>query len=360
VKRAALIACIVVVSACNSQTVSESSTTIPDDVPITMAFVGDILPHSPLVARAQDNEQGFSPMFEDITPLIAAADLAICHLETPIAPQGEELSTFPFFGVPPTITEAIAKAGFDRCSTASNHTYDRGVKGIDETINALLANNVAQSGMARTPSEIEPQTFSVKGVTLSHLSYTFSYNGLSLPQDQEWRSALIDTDRILRDAKTAREMGASAVIISMHWGNEMSHQLNSQQVSVADALTKSGFVDLIVGHHAHVVQPIEKVNGVWVMYGMGNVLSNLPTDERWPASSQDAGVFTITMRRNADGNFSFDSPIVHPTWVDKQNGWIIRDIEKSLSNSNNSGVNARELELSLGRTTRVLGDFIAR
>ena len=273
-----------------------------------MAFVGDILPHSPLVARAQGNEQGFSPMFEDITPLIASADLAICHLETPIAPQGEELSTFPFFGVPPTITEAIAKAGFDRCSTASNHTYDRGVKGIDETVNALLANNVAQSGMARTPSEIEPQTFSVKGVTLSHLSYTFSYNGLSLPQDQEWRSALIDTDRILRDARTAREMGADAVIVSMHWGNEMSHQLNSQQISVADALTKSGDVDLIVGHHAHVVQPIEKVNGVWVMYGMGNVLSNLPTDERWPASSQ----------------------------------------------------NARELELSLGRTTRVLGDFIAR
>jgi poly-gamma-glutamate synthesis protein (capsule biosynthesis protein) len=360
VKRAALIACIAVVSACNSQIVSEYNTTIPEDVPITMAFVGDILPHSPLVARAQQNEQGFSPMFEDITPLIASADLAICHLETPIAPQGEALSTFPFFGVPPTITEAIAKAGFDRCSTASNHTYDRGVKGIDETINALLANNVAQSGMARTPSEIEPQTFSVKGVTLSHLSYTFSYNGLSLPQDQEWRSALINTDRILRDAKTAREMGASAVIVSMHWGNEKSHQLNSQQISVADALTKSGFVDLIIGHHAHVVQPIEKVNGVWVIYGMGNVLSNLPTDERWPASSQDAAVFTITMRRSTAGKVSFDTPVVHPTWVDKQNGWIIRDIEKSLSNSNNSSVNARELELSLGRTTRVLGDFIAR
>jgi poly-gamma-glutamate synthesis protein (capsule biosynthesis protein) len=325
-----------------------------------MAFVGDILPHSPLVARAQRNEQGFSPMFEDVTPLIASADLAICHLETPVAPQGEKLSTFPFFGVPPTITEAITKAGFDRCSTASNHTYDRGVKGIDETVNALLANNVAQSGMARSPSEIEPQTFSVKGVTLSHLSYTFSYNGLSLPKDEEWRSALIDTDRILRDAKTAREMGASAVIVSMHWGNEMSHQLNSQQVSVADALTKSGFVDLIVGHHAHVVQPIEKVNGVWVMYGMGNVLSNLPTDERWPASSQDAGVFTITMRRSTAGKVSFDTPVVHPTWVDKQNGWIIRDISKMLAKSNNSSVNARDLELSLGRTTRVLGDFIAR
>jgi poly-gamma-glutamate synthesis protein (capsule biosynthesis protein) len=366
VKRAALFACLLGVTACSSNTVTESSTTVPEDSAITMAFVGDILPHSPLVNQAQRNAAAagnvdgydFSPMFADIAPLIASADLAICHLETPIAPQGEALSTFPFFGVPPTITEAIAKAGFDRCSTASNHTYDRGLAGIDTTINALLANNVAQSGMARTPNEIEPQTFSVKGVTLSHLSYTFSYNGLSLPQDQEWRSALIDTDRILRDARKAREMGADAVIVSMHWGNEMSHQLNSQQTNVADALTKSGDVDLIVGHHAHVVQPIEKVNGVWVMYGMGNVLSNLPTDERWPASSQDAGVFTITMRRNTAGKVLFDSPIVHPTWVDKQNGWIIRDITKLRANSNTSGVNTRELELSLGRTTRVLGEFI--
>ena len=332
-----------------------------------MAFVGDILPHSPLVNQAQRNAAAlgspdvydFSPMFANITPLIAYADLAICHLETPIAPQGEALSTFPFFGVPPNITKAIAAAGFDRCSTASNHTYDRGLSGIDATINALLDQGVAQSGMARTPNEIEPQVFSVNDVTLSHLSYTFSYNGLSLPQDQEWRSALIDTDRILRDAKTARQLGAEVVIVSMHWGNEMSHQLNSQQTNVADALTKSGDVDLIVGHHAHVVQPIEKVNGVWVMYGMGNVLSNLPTDERWPASSQDAGVFTTTMRRDAGGNVVFDTPVVYPTWVDKDNDWIIRNINENLR-SKTPGINANELERSLRRTTRVLGEFIAR
>jgi poly-gamma-glutamate synthesis protein (capsule biosynthesis protein) len=96
------------------------------------------------------------------------------------------------------------------------------------------------------------------------------------------------------------------------------------------------------------------------MYGMGNVLSNLPTDERWPASSQDAGVFMITLRRSTAGKVSFDTPVVHPTWVDKQNGWIIRDIKKLLANSNTSGVNTRELELSLGRTTRVLGEFIVR
>lgn len=358
VKRTALFACILLVSACGKS--STSSTTIsPSETTITLAFTGDILPHSPLVSRAQHDKEGFSPMFRDITPLIASADLAICHLETPIAPQGESLSTFPFFGVPPTIANAIARAGFDRCSTASNHTYDRGSLGVDATVNALLNSGVQQSGMARTPDEISPHIFNVKGIAISHLSYTFSYNGLTLPHDEEWRSALIDTERIIRDAQVAREMGAEAVIVSMHWGNEMSNQLNSQQISVADAVTKSGDVDLIIGHHAHVVQPIKKVNGVWVIYGMGNVLSNLPTDERWPASSQDAAIFTTTLHCNTAGRVSFDTPVVHPTWVDKQNGWIIRDIQKSLANPIAAGINAQELELSLGRTTRVLGDFIA-
>jgi poly-gamma-glutamate synthesis protein (capsule biosynthesis protein) len=365
VKRAALIACILLVSACNSEAISEPTTTVPEEVSITMAFVGDVLPHSPLVTQARRNATrvgnpdgfDFSPMFADITPLISQADLAICHLETPIAPQGEALSTFPFFGVPPEITNALAESGFDRCSTASNHTYDRGLTGIDTTVNALQDQGIAQSGMARTPDEIEPSVFELRGVVMSHLSYTFSYNGLTLPQDQQWRSALINTDRILRDAKKARQLGAQVVIVSMHWGNEMSHQLNSQQTSVAKALTASGDVDLIVGHHAHVVQPIEQVNGVWVMYGMGNVLSNLPTDERWPASSQDAGIFTTTLRVQPNGSMSFDQPVVHPTWVDKDNDWVIRNITENLRN-NTPGINTNELEQSLRRTARVLGEFI--
>jgi len=332
-----------------------------------MAFAGDVLVHTPLVTQAKRNAESegktnsydFAPMFADIVPLVSSADLAICHLETPIAPTGEPLSTFPKFGVPPEITSAIASAGFDRCSTASNHAYDRGSLGVDATVIALLNSDVQQSGMARTPDEISPHVFDVKGIAICHLSYTFSFNGLQLPVDEQWRSSVIDTDRILRDAHTARELGAEVVIVSMHWGNEMSNQLNSQQITTAKALTQSGDVDLIIGHHAHVVQPIQKVNGVWVIYGMGNVLSNLPTDGRWPASSQDAAIFTTTLHRDTAGKISFDTPVVHPTWVDKQNGWIIRDIQKSLSNPIAAGENAQELELSLGRTTRVLGDFIA-
>ena len=342
-------------------------TTAPDpNTYISFAFTGDVLTHTPLIEQAQRTAQAsggkvnydFTPMFNDIKQLVQSVDVAMCHLETPIAPEGEDLSAFPFFGVPKEVVTAIADAGFDRCSTASNHTYDRGLDGIDATVNALLEHGIEQSGMARTPEEIEPRIVEIKGVKMCFLSYTFSYNGLTLPEDQQWRSAVINPDRILRDAKRARQLGSEATIVSMHWGNEKESQANSMQTGIAKTLTASGLVDLIVGHHAHVVQPIEQVNGVWVMYGLGNVLSNLPTDERWPANSQDAVIATINLTKRPSGKISFDRPQVMPTWVDKRNGWVIRDVLALLNDSNTAYGTARELESSLGRTTRVLGEFI--
>ena len=338
---------------------------------ITFAFTGDVLSHTPLINQAKRTaiansttelqlDYDFRPMFLDIKPLISGVDIAVCHLETAIAPEGEDLSTFPLFGVPKEITTAIADAGFDRCSTASNHTYDRGNDGIDATVNALQDVGIKQSGMARTPDEIEPHVVVVKGIKLCHLSYTFSYNGLIMPDETQWRSAIINTERILRDAKRARELGSQATIVSMHWGTEKDSNANSMQTSIADELTASGLVDLIVGHHAHVVQPTKQVNGVWVMYGLGNVLSNLPTDERWPINSQDAVIATTSLTISSSGKAVFEKPVMHPTWVDKNNGWVIRDVQKSLRSPTISYGLARELELSLGRTTQVLGDYITK
>ena len=351
--------------------VSTTPTTASSPTAITFAFTGDVLSHTPLIDQAKRTaianstpelqlDYDFRPMFADIKPLVSGVDLAICHLETPIAPDGEELSTYPFFGVPKEITTALAHAGFDRCSTASNHTYDRGNSGIDATVNALQDAGIQQSGMARTPDEIEPHVVVFKGIKLCHLSYTFSYNGLIMPDETQWRSAIINSKRILRDAQRARELGSQATIVSMHWGTEKESTANSMQTSIADELTASGLVDLIVGHHAHVVQPTSQVNGVWVMYGLGNVLSNLPTDERWPVNSQDAVIATISLSISSSGKTVFDKPVMHPTWVDKNNGWVIRDVQKSLRSQTNSYGLARELELSLGRTTRVLGDYITK
>ena len=346
-------------------TTTTTTTTTEPDRPrtIRMAFSGDILPHSPLWRRAARNHEpdagfDFRPMLAGLGPLHDGVDLAVCHLETPIAPVGEQLSTNPFYGVPAEVVDAIAAAGFDRCSTASNHAADRGTAGVDRTVDVLEAAGVDQSGMARRPTDIEPQVFDVEGITVSHLSYTFSYNGLSFPDGEDWRSAVIDPERILADARTARRLGAEVVVVSMHWGNEGVHAPSGWQREIADEITADGLIDLVVGHHAHVLQPIELVNGTWVLYGLGNVLSNLPTSSRWPAASQDAAVVTLDVTVDEHDAVAVTNIEAHPTWVDHDAGWIVRLVDDELARTDIGAGQRGRLERSRDRTERVLGDFM--
>ena len=300
-------------------------------------------------------------MFALVKPILSSVDLAICHLETPIAPPDEELSTFPFFGVPSEITDALAYAGYDRCSTASNHTMDRGTRGIDTTLNALDRVGISHAGMARTPDEINPKLISVNRIAIAHMSYTFSYNGLPAANGETWRSALINTERILRDARQSRKLGAQVVLLSMHWGNERESAPSSYQTQIADAITKSGEVDLIIGSHAHVLQPIKLVNDTWVIYGLGNFLSDMPTtpkDPPWPASTQDGAIVTTKITVTADGKVLVAKPVVIPTWVDRMSGWQIRSVASDLKSNDINSSSRAELQASLKRTTSVLGGYI--
>jgi poly-gamma-glutamate synthesis protein (capsule biosynthesis protein) len=326
---------------------------------LTMAFVGDVLTHSPLWTQGERNagapgRYDFGPMWARVRHLIAGVDLAVCHLETPIAPSGEELSTYPVYGVPAEVITGIAGAGFDHCSTASNHTFDRGVAGLVHTVDVLEDHGLTQSGMARTPEEIRPQVRTVDGIAVALLSYTEHYNGLRPPAGEEWRSALIDPDRILADAAAALAAGAEVVVVSLHWGVEGSSTPTAEQRAIADRLARSGSIHLIVGHHAHVLQPIEKIGSTWVAYGLGNVLSNLPVSDRWPAASQDAGILQVMLSVDHRGRVRVERPVLYPTWVDKDAGWVIRPVLEDLADpGTGSGLRAR-LEASLARTQAVI------
>ncbi len=331
---------------------------------ITLAFTGDTLIHSPLNQGALDNGGGvtydYAPMFAAVAPILSSVDLAVCHLETPVAPPGEELSTFPRFGIPAQIAGGLASAGYDRCSTASNHSLDRGSAGVDASVNALEAAGIDQSGMARTPDEWVQDVFTVGGIQVAHLSYTFSFNGLPLPKDEPWRSNLIDPARIISDAADARTRGAQVVIVSMHWGAEGLPDITSEQRRIAEQLTASGQIDLIVGHHVHVIQPIEQVNGRWVVYGMGNFLSNMPTGDRWPLPqhTQDGEIVEFTITEVAGGGFTVSPPAVHPTWVDRDRGWVIRPVVETLADPNTPDFIRPLLEASYARTAEVSGPYV--
>ena len=131
----------------------------PERPSFTLAVTGDILIHSPLVDRAaafgdaSGQSYDFRPMFERIAPIISAADLALCHLEVPLSADNQDLSGYPLFNAPREVAQAIAYAGYEGCSTASNHSIDQGVQGAAETLDILDAAGVGHAGTARNADE---------------------------------------------------------------------------------------------------------------------------------------------------------------------------------------------------------------
>ncbi len=342
---------------------ADTTTVVPAPVTMSVAFAGDILIHSQVWKAATVNAGGsgydFTPMFARVKPLIEGVDLAICHLEVPLVALGEKPTTNPLYSAPTEIAWAIKEMGFDRCSNASNHTFDNGVKGIEATLNEFDALGLGHAGMARTPEEIEPKVFDVKGIKVTHLSYTFGFNDIPAPNGETWRSALIDPARIIADAQKARDMGAQVVIVSMHWGRETQTDLSDFQLTNADAITKSGLIDLVIGHHAHVVQKIEQVNGVWTVFGLSNLISYLPTTDAFTPNTQDGMIVTTNITLNPDGSVVVEKPVVYPTWVDKKNGVVVRPILSDLADPTVPEDIKAELNVSLERTRAVVGDFFS-
>jgi poly-gamma-glutamate synthesis protein (capsule biosynthesis protein) len=254
----------------------------PEAREVTLVATGDVLLHEPLWRQAAEDaaasgQEGydFRPLLADTAPLVSDADIAICHMETPIAPPEGPFSGYPMFSVPPDIAPALADTGYDACSTASNHTLDAGAEGIERTLGTLDDAGIDHAGAARTQAEAEePTILDAEGVKVALLSYTYSFNGFEAPDGETWRANLIDEAAIEDEAAAAREAGAEVVVVAMHWGDEYVHEPNAQQESLAPRLIGSENIDLVLGHHVHVIQPIEKFDDGWVVYGMGNHVSN--------------------------------------------------------------------------------------
>ncbi|SBT50947.1 poly-gamma-glutamate synthesis protein (capsule biosynthesis protein) [Micromonospora auratinigra] len=245
----------------------------------TVLGAGDILIHPELTSQARrDAERGghpgdldYNPLFQQVRPTVSEADLAICHLETPLAPPNGPFIGFPKFSVPPQIVDAIRGTGFDACSTSSNHTIDQGEQGVRRTLDALDAAKIRHTGSARTQREaLTPAIYVKNGVKVGHLAYALHFNGLKRPAGKEWMANLIEPRKILAAAARLRAAGAEIVVLSLHWGTEYVNQPDADQEKWVRPLITSPDIDLILGHHAHVVQPVQKFGADWVAFGMGN------------------------------------------------------------------------------------------
>lgn len=281
----------------------------------SVAASGDLLIHSDLITAAAGHAAAsgqpgydFGPMLEQIKPTISTADLALCHMEVAMVGAAGPFTGYPSFGAPPQLAQGVAQQGYDGCSTASNHTIDRGVAGVTSTLDALDAAGLGHTGSARSKAEANTvrtyRPLGTDGPAVAHLSYTYGLNGLVPPADKPWLVNLIDPEAILRDATVARQGGANVVIVSLHWGQEYQSAPTPQQRELAQRLLASPDVDLILGHHAHVVQPVERINGKWVAFGMGNLIAS-PSHNHADGASREGIVPTFTFAESAPGSGRF-------------------------------------------------------
>jgi len=293
-------------------------------------------------------------MFAAVRPLLSAADLAICHLETPLSRDNSDLSGYPQFNVPFQLAAALADAGYDGCSTASNHAFDAHADGVAATLLQLDRVGLGHAGTARTAEEAAtPWRYRVKGVTVGHLSYTFGLNGAVLPAHQPWLVNLIDANRILADAQAARAAGAEFLVVSLHWGVEYRSSPSDGQSVLAHQLLPSPDIDLIVGHHAHVVQPVERIGAEYVAYGLGNFLSN-QSAACCTASAQDGVIIEVRVTESVErGSFTVDGVTFAPTWVDRRDFRIV-PVALALADPNLGSDLRAELDASWQRTTTVV------
>lgn len=325
-------------------------------VHFTVSASGDLLMHQPLLDRALSNgggdEYDFAPFFKQIKPYIAGVDLGICHAETPMGPGPP--TSYPIFNTPTGLASSIHRSGWDACSTASNHSLDGGQAGIDGTVKALDRAGVANTGSftSRAASR-KPTILKIEGVKVGFVAYTDATNGFTPPHSWSVNNYPADDPKggakaIIHDARKARDAGAEAVIAQIHWGDENSKSPNSSQIAVAKKLTKAKVITVVVGQGPHVVQPIERINGKFVVFSEGNLVSNQSAAAGLPAATQDGIIALLHFKAVAD-RVRVRRVTYAPTWV-RIGDYVVLPAKPSADESN-----AAALRRSHDRTVDVVG-----
>lgn len=245
---------------------------------VSLVMVGDALIHSSIYvdARGSDNTYNFVPMLEHIKPIVSNYDLAYYNQETILGGKELGLSNYPRFNSPYEVGDAFVDAGFNLVSLATNHTMDKNEQGVINSINYWKSKtDVYTAGSYLSFEERDSAVFKEKnGIKYALLSYTTWTNGLNTPKGKEYLNNVYSDELAKNDIERIRDK-VDVIIVAMHWGNEYSLGVSQNQTQIANYLSSLG-VDIIVGAHPHVVEPIEYINDgkTLVIYSLGNFISD--------------------------------------------------------------------------------------
>jgi poly-gamma-glutamate capsule biosynthesis protein CapA/YwtB (metallophosphatase superfamily) len=264
---------------------------------IDLIMVGDALIHGAVYADAFDgNKYDFTKMFTYIKPIIQEYDLAFYNQETIIGGKSLGLSTYSRFNSPEEIGDAMVAMGFNLVSLANNHTLDRGEKAIINSYNYWREKDVMTAGSYI--NEEQRQAINIKeknNITYTLLAYTTNTNGLK--PTKPYHVNIYDKEKVKEDIQRVRDK-VDLLLVSMHWGTEYTHTPTKEQKEIASYLA-SLEVDIVIGHHPHVIQPIKTINNTLVIYSLGNFISAQKGIERLVGM-----MVSVNIKKEVDGEIT--------------------------------------------------------
>jgi poly-gamma-glutamate capsule biosynthesis protein CapA/YwtB (metallophosphatase superfamily) len=250
-----------------------------------VAFVGDIMGHSPQITAAtieKDKVFDYSPCFQFVAPILKSANLAVGNLEVTL-PGKPPYTGYPTFRSPDALATALHDAGFDLLVTSNNHSNDAGLNGVLNTIKTVQQLGLYQTGTFRDSlnrDTLYPLLVTQDGFRLAFLNYTYGTNGIPTPKPAIVN--LIEEKTIHADIQKAKKMYPDFIIAVMHWGNEYQLDESPAQKDLAKKMLEWG-VDMVIGAHPHVVQPIKNIAFLdslgnlregTTAFSLGNFISN--------------------------------------------------------------------------------------
>lgn len=273
-------------------------------------MVGDALIHESVYHDARvGNSYDFKPMIELIKPISSSYDLAYYNQETILGGSSLGLSHYPRFNSPHEVGDAMIDAGFDLVSLATNHTMDRGEAGVLASVNYWKnKKDIITSGQWSSWEDREVvRTYEKNGIKYAFFSYTTLTNGLNPPRGKEYLSNVYSDQKAKSDIEKVKD-NVDVIMVAMHWGVEYSLGVSDEQIRIANYLSELG-VDLIIGAHPHVVEPVEYINGgkTFVIYSLGNFISGQIGVEKLTGLMME-----VTVRKVVDANGEVSVSIINP------------------------------------------------
>lgn len=345
-----------------------------EPITFTLTSLGDTLCHNTQywdAYNSKTDEYDFSYVYEDIKNYTLSSDITIGSLETTFAGKEKGYSNYPTFNTPDSLATALKDIGVDVVSLAGNHALDYGYTGLCRTIDVFNNIGLSHLGTYKTAEDQEKILIKdVKGVKIAFINYTYGTNGIPLPSGKDFCVNLIDKDFIKKQINQAKEQNVDMIVACMHWGTEYRTTANSEQKDLANFLFENG-VDVILGNHPHVLEPMEKktitlqdgtTKDVFVVYALGNF-----TADQRDEITRDSAILNLTITKNSDSKISIDKVNYVPIYMYKNTNvsthkFKILDIEKTIKDyeeGKNTSINStvyNNLKKQLEKIKSILGD----